>query len=219
MIARRFTSVVWVAAIGGAALTCYILSSKVAEERTGLAQLDAQIRKAERSIQTLKTEIGTRGRVSQLNHWASADFGFAAPTAEQFVEDEVRLASLQAPAVTPAVEQPVRMAQAPAATAEMPRAVQASAPREAPRQAAVRQASVREAGPERRAEQPMLRRAAVTETATPRGTARGVARPPRDAVAAPARRTAALVDEATIRDLDSRARTERSAERTPRRSR
>ncbi len=212
MIARRFTSVVWVAAIGGAALTCYILSSKVAEERAGLAALDAQIQRTERSIQILKTEIGTRGRVHQLQHWASADFGFAAPTASQFIEDEVSLASLQAPASTPAMEAPVRMAEGPAAAPALPRAVQASAPAAAPQRPAVRQASA-ERSAERPAE-PMLRRAAVTGNAEPREPIRTAARAPRVEAAAPTRRTASLVNESTLRDLDSRARSERGSERT-----
>lgn len=205
MIARRFTSVVWVAAIGGAALFCYILSSKVAAERAGLAQLELQIQRTERSIQTLKTEIGTRGRVHQLQHWASADFGFAAPTASQFIDDEVSLASLQAPTEVPAIEAPVRMAEAPAAAPAMPRVVQASAPARAPQRTAVRQASA-----ERPAE-PMLRRAAVTSPAEP---IRAVARAPRGEAATPTRRSASLINESTLRDLDSRARSERGSERT-----
>ena len=208
MIARRFTSVVWVAAIGGAALFCYILSSKVAEERTGLAALEAQIQRTERSIQTLKTEIGTRGRVHQLQHWASADFGFATPTASQFIEDEVSLASLQAPTNLPAMEAPVRMAEAPAAAPALPRATQASAPAPAPQRPAVRQASA-----ERPAE-PILRRAAVSRDAEPREPIRASARAPRGEAATPTRRSASLVNEGTLRELDNRARSERGSERT-----
>lgn len=207
MIARRFTSVVWVAAIGGAALTCYILSSKVAEERTGLSALEAQIQRTERSIQTLRTEIGTRGRVQQLQHWASADFGFTAPTASQFVEDEVRLASLQAPVEMPVTAAPVQMAQAPAAAPTLPRVVQASASPRAPERAAVRQASAE------RSTEPMLRRAVVA-AAEPREAIRASARAPRAAAATPTRRSASLVNETTLRDLDSRARSESGSERT-----
>lgn len=213
MIARRFTSVVWVAAIGGAALSCYILSSKVAEERTGLAQLEQQIQHTERSIQTLKTEIGTRGRVHQLQHWASADFGFTAPTASQVIEDEVRLASLQAPTAMPAMEAPVRMAQAPAAAPAAPRVIQASAPVPAPPRAAVRQASAA------RAAEPMLRRAAMSTNAEPRQPVRAVARAPRGEAATPTRRSASLVNESTLRELDNRARSERGSDRAAGRQR
>lgn len=204
MIARRFTSVVWVAAIGSAALTCYIFSSQVAEERAGLSELEAQIRRTEQSIRTLKTELGTRGRVHQLQHWASADFGFTAPTAGQFLEGEVTLASLDAPvaAPAPAPEAPVQMAQAPAATAQLPRAIQASAPHQAERPA-VRQASAE------RTTAPALRRAVADAAETPAVTRAAARTVPSTATP----RRAALVGESTLRDLDSRARDERSAGR------
>ena len=43
MIARSFKSVAWVAAIGAAALICYMFSLQVAEERAGLAELEGEI--------------------------------------------------------------------------------------------------------------------------------------------------------------------------------
>jgi hypothetical protein len=107
MNGRGFRSVMWVAAIGAAALICYMFSMRVAEERAGLAELESQIRRAEQSIRTLKTELGTRSRVHQLQHWASADFGFAAPNASQFLQDEVTLANLDMPPAAPAIEAPV----------------------------------------------------------------------------------------------------------------
>jgi hypothetical protein len=200
MIARRFTSVVWVAAIGTAALACYIFSAQVAEERAGLSDLEAQIRRTEQSIRTLKTELGTRGRVHQLQHWASADFGFTAPTAGQFLEGEVTLASLDAPVAAPALEAPVQTAQAPAPVAELPRAIQAAAPRQAEKPV-VRQASAE------RSATPALRRAVADASITPTAT-RVAARVP-----AAARRSAPLVKESTLRELDNRARNE-SAGRT-----
>jgi hypothetical protein len=41
---QGFKSVMWVAAIGAAALICYMFSMRVAEERAGLAELESQIR-------------------------------------------------------------------------------------------------------------------------------------------------------------------------------
>jgi hypothetical protein len=204
MIARSFKSVVWVGAIGAAAVTCYMFSLQVAEERAGLAELEAQIQRTRQSIQTLKTELGTRSRVHQLQHWASADFGFAAPVAGQFMQDEVTLASLDDPVEAPAMEAPVQLAQAPAPAPAMPRAVQASAPAPAPQRPAVRQAS---ATPER----PLLRQASVvTAAAAPKAPSRPAVR-----TAAPAPRPArpALVDQRTLRDIDSRASAERGSAR------
>jgi len=168
MIARSFKSVAWVAAIGAAALICYIFSMQVAAERASLAELEAQIRRTEQSIRTLKTELGTRGRVHQLQHWSSADFGFTSPKAGQFVADEVTLASFDMPAEPAVGAGPVRMASAPAAPAPTPAAPTAppkpklaAAPAPAPPRPAVRHASAPAAA--KPAE--LIRRAAVTTTA------------------------------------------------------
>lgn len=208
MIARSFKSVAWVAAIGVAALICYMFSLQVAEERAGLAELEAQIRRTEQSIQTLKTELGTRGRVHQLQHWAAADFGFTSPKAGQFLDNEVTLARFEMPAQSPALEAPVRLAQANAPAPELPRRVQAAAPAPAPARPLVRQASVQTEERER----PLLRQAAVIRTEPPVTATRPAAQPVR-AAAKPAPRTTALVNERTLSDLSARSRTERAGRR------
>jgi hypothetical protein len=215
MIGRGFKSVVWVATIGVAALVCYMFSLRVAEERAGLAELEGQIRRTERSIQTLKTELGTRSRVHQLQHWAATDFGFASPTAGQFMKDEITLASLDMPAAAPpAIEGPVRMAAAQAAPAAAPqprKPVQAAAPApSAPSRPAVRLASVQAL-----AEGTLLRRAAMVD-ATPAAARPKPAKPA--AARAPAARTVAarpaLVNESTLQAIDRSAQAERGAART-----
>jgi hypothetical protein len=221
MIARSFTSVAWVAAIGAAALICYMFSLRVAEERAGLAQLEAQILKTERSIRTLKTELGTRGRVQQLQHWASADFGFASPGANQFLENDVTLARLDNPADAPAMEAPVQMAAAPAPVPAAPRIVQASAPAPAPARPAVRQARAEPTA----AANPLLHRASVVRA--PAAQARPAARTPvaaaatvrAPAAAAPAakpkaaapRPAASLVNQRTLSEISARSQAERTA--------
>jgi hypothetical protein len=193
MIARSFKSVAWVAAIGVAALVCYMFSLRVAEERAGLTELEAQIRRTQQSIQTLRTELGTRGRVHQLQHWASTDFGFTSPKAGQFLDSEVTLATLDMQAQVPALEAPVQMAQAQPAPAELPNPIQAAAPAPAPAPAparpAVRQAS---AQPEER-ERPLLRQAAVVRAGAPAATTRPAARPAAASAGAAARPAAAPV--------------------------
>jgi hypothetical protein len=164
MIGRSFKSVVWVAMIGAAALTCYMFSLRVAEERAGLAELDAQITRVEGSIRTLKTELGTRGRVQQLEHWASAEFGFTAPRASQYLDGEVTLARLELPADNEA-EAPMRMAGAAPAPATRPHVVQARAPAPAAPAAVVRLVA-REA-PAVGADRALLRRAALVRVAAP----------------------------------------------------
>jgi hypothetical protein len=93
MIARGFKSVAWVGAVGGAALGCYMISLNVAAERAELTKLERQIVMAKRDIRSLQTELGTRGRLQQLEQWNADVLALSAPAAAQFVEDEFRLAS------------------------------------------------------------------------------------------------------------------------------
>jgi hypothetical protein len=134
MIARGFKSVLWVGAVGGAALGCYMVSLRVATERADLAKVDRQIVEAKRDIRSLKTELGTRGRLAQLEDWNANVLALSAPSSGQFVKDGYALARLQTN--EPTVEQrtsEVRMASletapaAPAASADAAVKPQASA--------------------------------------------------------------------------------------------
>lgn len=92
MIARGFKPVGWVAAVAGAALGCYMLSLNVASERAELASLERSIVRTKQDIRTLQTELGTRGRLSQLEQWNAEVLALSAPTSNQFIENEVVLA-------------------------------------------------------------------------------------------------------------------------------
>jgi hypothetical protein len=94
MIARGFKSVIWVATVGGAALSCYMVSLRVATERNELAKVERQIIAAKRDIRSLQTELGTRGRMTQLEQWNSEVLALAAPSSAQFLKDEFTLARL-----------------------------------------------------------------------------------------------------------------------------
>src|SRR5687768_5166767 len=110
MIARGFRSVVWVAAVGGAALGCYMLSLQVATERADLARVERQIISTKQEIRSLQTELGTRGRLSQLEQWNADVLALAAPASGQFLEDEFTLARLDLRDQTVAERAEVRMA-------------------------------------------------------------------------------------------------------------
>lgn len=98
MIATRFRSVGWVAGVAVAALGCYLVSQRVATERATVAKVERQILAAKQDIRQLQTEIGTRGRMGQLEVWNGQVLALSAPKAGQFLDSEVRLASLnQAP--------------------------------------------------------------------------------------------------------------------------
>ncbi|HEX8622625.1 MAG TPA: hypothetical protein VF718_11710 [Allosphingosinicella sp.] len=94
MIARGFKSVIWVATVGSAALGCYMVSLRVATERNELAKVERQIMEARRDIRSLQTELGTRGRMTQLEQWNAEVLALAAPSSQQFLKDEFTLARL-----------------------------------------------------------------------------------------------------------------------------
>ncbi|HEX8262514.1 MAG TPA: hypothetical protein VF547_06545 [Allosphingosinicella sp.] len=94
MIARGFKSVIWVATVGSAALGCYMVSLRVATERNELAKVERQIIAAKRDIRSLQTELGTRGRMTQLEQWNAEVLALSAPSSAQFLKDEFTLARL-----------------------------------------------------------------------------------------------------------------------------
>ena len=120
MSAQGFKSVFMVGAIASAALGCYLVSLRVASERAALEDVENKIVLAQRDIRLLNTEIGTRGRLAQLERWNVKVIRLSAPTADQFVENPFQLATLAKPEATPAVEAPLVYAAAPAPTRRDP---------------------------------------------------------------------------------------------------
>jgi hypothetical protein len=110
MMARDFKSVGWVAAVGAAALGCYMLSLQVASERAELASMERRIIAAKQDIRSLQTELGTRGRLSQLEQWNAEVLALSAPATSQFLADEVMLARFETHERTVEDRVPVRMA-------------------------------------------------------------------------------------------------------------
>ena len=66
MSARGFGSLVTAATVVGTALGCYLISLKVASERAQLERVETEIVQTQRAIRLIETEIGTRGRLDQL---------------------------------------------------------------------------------------------------------------------------------------------------------
>ena len=114
MSARSFRSVFMVASCAGAALGCYLVSLRVASERSALESVETQIVMAQRDIRLLQTEIGTRGRLSQLERWNAGAFALSAPSAEQFLNGSFELARLTQPERQVDFQAPVVLASAPA---------------------------------------------------------------------------------------------------------
>jgi hypothetical protein len=124
MMAQGFKPVGWVAGVAAAALSCYMLSLNVAAERAELKKLEWRIVAAKREIRTLQTELGTRGRLQQLESWNANILALSAPTSDQFVDSEVTLARFDQSEKTIDQKATVQMA-----SAEVGSAVPAPAPR------------------------------------------------------------------------------------------
>ncbi len=114
MSARSFRSVFMVASCAGAALGCYLVSLRVASERAALEAVETKIVLAQRDLRVLQTEIGTRGRLAQLERWNARVLALSAPSADQFLNGSFELARLARPEHKVDFEAPVVLASAPA---------------------------------------------------------------------------------------------------------
>ncbi len=117
---RSFRSVFMVASCACAALGCYLVSLRVASERAQLEDVETKIVLAQRDMRVLQTEIGTRGRLSQLERWNAGAFALSAPVADQFLKGSFELARLAQPERKVDFQAPVVLASAPAPTPPKP---------------------------------------------------------------------------------------------------
>ena len=203
MIARGFKSVIWVAAVGGAALSCYMVSLRVATERNELEKVERQIIAAKRDIRSLQTELGTRGRMGQLEQWNAEVLALAAPSSAQFLKDEFTLARLYRNDPTVADRSAeMRLASAETGASKpaepgkpaTPPAVQAVAERPAPQAPMIHQASFTTGQPESRpkpaAETPAKPKPAQRASAKPKLADQASAKPKPASTKPDAERTA-----------------------------
>jgi hypothetical protein len=200
MIARGFKPVGWVAAVGGAALGCYMLSLQVAAARADVTHLDRQIVQAEQQIRSLQTELGTRGRLQQLEAWNDDVLALSAPTSGQYVADHASLArfDIRQPQLADQTAD-VRLAAAPAPSTP------AATP--APQAPVVRRASLTTIPAVTPTPAPAPVRTAVADTHPAAKTAATPA-PARTRPATPPSRPQSLLSDRTARDLRLAARAE-----------
>jgi pyruvate/2-oxoglutarate dehydrogenase complex dihydrolipoamide acyltransferase (E2) component len=198
MMPRGFKPVGWVAAVGGAALSCYMLSLNVAAERAEVVKLEREILLAKQDIRTLQTELGTRGRLQQLEHWNAEVLALSAPTSAQFLDDAVTLARFEQRDKTIEEKAKVQMASMETAPKAAPQ-VQVAAPAvrklapvdyaaAAARVAAQPQPMIRQAAYVPSEAKPEVIRAAAVKSAAPAPAEHAKAKPaaPRAAAAKPA---------------------------------
>ena len=113
MSGHGFKSLFMVASVAGAALGCYLVSLNVASERAKLEMVEGKIVITQNDIRLLQTEIGTRGRLAQLERWNAGFIRLSAPTADQFLEGGYQLATMVKPAPKSVIGAPVVLASAP----------------------------------------------------------------------------------------------------------
>lgn len=101
-----------------AALGCYTISLKVSSERATVDRMRAQVVADAYDIRMLQSELRTRARLPELQRWNDSVLALSAPSAQQFVHDEVQLASYAPGNVKPVV--PATSPVAPAAVAPAP---------------------------------------------------------------------------------------------------
>jgi hypothetical protein len=102
MIATRFRTVAWVACVAFAALSCYLVSLRVAAERAEVARTEHRLLGARLDIRSLATELNTRSRLVQLERWNADVLSLTAPKAHQYLAGEMQLLALATPAQTSA---------------------------------------------------------------------------------------------------------------------
>ena len=117
---RSFRSLFMVASCATAALGCYLVSLRVASERAALEDVETRIVLAQRDMRVLQTEIGTRGRLAQLERWNVKVLALSAPSADQFLRGSFELAKLTQPQHKVDFQAPVVLASAP--VREVPKA-------------------------------------------------------------------------------------------------
>jgi hypothetical protein len=174
VIANGFKPVAWVAAVGAAALGCYMLSLRVAAERADVASLERRIVATQQQIRTLQTELGTRGRLQQLEQWNEEVLALSAPVSGQYLQSNVQLARFSTTQPQPLDSAAGEVLMASAETAPAPPAAPA------PRHAVADRPAVSAPPP---IAQPMVQRASLTLPAPAPATERAAAPARRPAVA------------------------------------
>ena len=124
MIASRASlrGIGWAALLGLCCAALFGLSLKVNALKAEVRQTENRILALRRETLYLETEYETRANQQQLAAWNAVDFGYQAPTAGQYFENERQLATLGKPA-GPGAPAPIRVAAAPSEPAALPELV------------------------------------------------------------------------------------------------
>lgn len=108
----RLRQIGWALALMICLVAFLALTLKVNTVKSEVRLAEREIVALEREKLLLETEFETRASQQQLAQWNAVEFGYQAPTAEQYLENERQLASLGQPRGLNA-PQPIRVARAP----------------------------------------------------------------------------------------------------------
>ena len=108
--ARRLRSIGWLALLAVCATLVMVLTLRVNALRSQVRREENRIVALREETMYLQTEFETRASQQQLKAWNDVDFGYVAPAAGQYLENERQLAMLGKPAA-PDAPSPVRLAE------------------------------------------------------------------------------------------------------------
>jgi len=109
--ANRLRSIGWIAVLLLCGALLLVLSFRVNALRSQVHRTELKIVALKQEKMYLETEFETRANQQQLKAWNDVEFGYVAPTAGQYLENERQLASLSMPAEADAPA-PIRVASA-----------------------------------------------------------------------------------------------------------
>ena len=107
--ARRLRSIGWMATLVVCVALVMILAFRVNALRSQVHISQAKIVALKQETMYLETEFETRANQQQLKNWNDVEFGYVAPLATQYLDNERQLASFAKP-VEPDAPAPVRVA-------------------------------------------------------------------------------------------------------------
>ena len=112
----------WFAALATCTALYLMLHLKVQSVSSDVVRAERQIVRLEEQKLLLETEFETRSNQLQLAAWNRVDFGYVAPSAAQFLDNERQLANFGVPRA-PGAPEPIRVAGMGGETPEFPKLV------------------------------------------------------------------------------------------------
>lgn len=117
IMGSRLRQVGWAVALSICLTAFALLAMTVTGVKSEVALAERQIIDLKHEVMVLETEFETRANQQQLANWNAVDFGFEAPEAAQYLENERQLRGLGSPLGDNAPA-PIRVARAPNANDE-----------------------------------------------------------------------------------------------------